>query len=254
MYERCFDFYLNNHRTRGNNTFRTLLGFQGRTGRILLSHSQRFILSRGLDKDKWSAFVYPGQMHVTFAIICQVDYARVRDINFTSAKEMTSDLDASIDNVPNDSFPSEYKLDLSVAKKLSQEIPVLSKAEMDQFFAEMSKSKNKSIAPSLIPEYAECYVCKSRSVPTIEYLFMNKFLEHACLDLLKVCQGIDFKITTKEQITQAESDKTQAKGTIFFKHRIGRIGASQCKAACNYDPALPSQTLIPSVCYQELNK
>ena len=80
-------------------------------------------------------------MHVTFAIICQVDYARVRDINFTSAKEMTSDLDASIDNVPNDSFPSEYKLDLSVAKKLSQEIPVLSKAEMDQFFAEMSKNQ-----------------------------------------------------------------------------------------------------------------
>lgn len=91
-------------------------------------------------------------------------------------------------------------------------------------------------------------------MPTIEYLFMNKFLEHTYLDLLKVCQGIDFKITTKEQITQAESDKTQAKGTIFFKHRIGRIGASQCKAACNYDPALPSQTLIPSVCYQELNK
>ena len=62
------------------------------------------------------------------------------------------------------------------------------------------------------------------------------------------------KITT-EQITQAESDTiTQAKGTNFFKHRIGRIGASQCKAACNHDPALPSQTLIQSVCYLELNE
>ena len=146
----------------------------------------------------------------------QVDYARVRDINFTSAKKTKSDLDASIDNVSNYPFPAEYKLDLPVAKKLSQEIPAPSKAEMDQFFAEMSKSKNKPIAPSLIPEYAECYVCKSRSVPTIEYLFMNKFLDHTYLDLLKVCQGIDFKIT-KEQITQAESDKTQAKGTKFFQ-------------------------------------
>ncbi|CAH3153501.1 unnamed protein product, partial [Porites lobata] len=35
----------------------------------------------------------------------QVDYARVHDINFTSAKKMKFDLDASIDNVPNDSFP-----------------------------------------------------------------------------------------------------------------------------------------------------
>ena len=127
---------------------------------------------------------------MTFAIICRVDYARVRDINFTSAKKMTSDLDASIDNVPNDSFPAEYKLDLSAAKKLSQEIPALSKAEMDQFFAEMRKSKNKSIAPSLLPEYAKCYVCKSRSVPTIEYLFMNKFLDHTYLDLLRFVRGL----------------------------------------------------------------
>ena len=110
---------------------------------------------------------------------------------------------------------------------------------MDQFSAEMSKSKNKPIAPSLIPEYAECYVLKSRSVPTIKYLFKNKFIDHTYPDLLMVCQGIDIKITT-EQITQAESDTiTQAKGTNFFKHRIGRTGASQCKAAYNYDPALP---------------
>ena len=46
----------------------------------------------------------------------QVDYARVRDINFTSARKMKSNLDASIDNVPNDSFPAEYILDLLVAK------------------------------------------------------------------------------------------------------------------------------------------
>ena len=100
---------------------------------------------------------------------------------------MKSDLDASIDNVPNDSFPAEYKLDLPVAKKLSQKVPAPSKAEMAQFFAEMSKSKNKPIAPSLIPEYAECYVLKSRSVPTIKYLFKNKFIDHTYPDLLMVC-------------------------------------------------------------------
>ena len=167
---------------------------------------------------------------------------------------MKSDLDASIDNVPNDSFPAEYKLDLPVAKKLSQKVPAPSKVEMAQFFAEMSKSKNKPIAPSLIPECARCYVCKSRPVTTIKYLFMTRFLDHTYPDILKVCQGIDIKITT-EQITQAESDTiTQANGTNFFKHRIGRIDASQCKAACHDDPALPSQTLIQSVCYPELNK
>lgn len=119
-----------------------------------------------------------------------------------------------------------FNLIFLLQKKLSQEIPASSKAEMDQFFAEMSKSKNKSIAPCLISEYAKCYVCKSRPVPTIKHIFMNTFLDHTYPDLLKVCQGTDIKITT-EQITQAESDTiTQAKGTNFFKHRIGRIGAS----------------------------
>ena len=56
---------------RGNDAFRPLFGLQGRTGRILLSYSQHFILSQGLDKDKWSAFMYPGQVHMAFAIVCQ---------------------------------------------------------------------------------------------------------------------------------------------------------------------------------------
>ena len=80
--------------------------------------------------------------------------------NFTSAKKMKSDLETSIDNVPNDSFPDDYELDVTVAKKLSNEIPAPSEAEMDQFFAELSKSKNKPIALSLIPEYAGSYVCQ----------------------------------------------------------------------------------------------
>ena len=186
----------------------------------------------------------------------QVDYARIHDVNFTSAKKMKSDLDMSIDNVLHDSFPDDHKLDLTVAKKLSKEIPAPSKAEMDQFFVELSKSKNKPITPEYahIPEYAGSYVCKSRSVPTIKDVLENKYLDLSYPDLLKVCQEIDIKITT-EQITQVERDTiTQAKGTNFFKHRAGRIGASQCKAACNSNPALPSQTLIQSICYPELNK
>lgn len=75
-------------------------------------------------------------------------------------KKMKSELDASIDNVPNDSFPHDYKLDLTVAKKLSKEIPAPSKVEMDQLFAALSKSKSKPIALSLNPEYARsCYPC-----------------------------------------------------------------------------------------------
>ena len=47
---------------------------------------------------------------------------------------------------------------------------------------------------------------------------------------------------------------SQAKETNFFKHRAGRIGASQSKAASHSNPALPSNSLIQSICYPELNK
>ena len=65
---------------------------------------------------------------------------------------------------------------------------------------------------------------------------------------------MDIKIT-KEQITQVERvSVTQAKGNSFFRHRAGRIGPSESKAACQTNPAMPSQSLIQSICYPELNK
>ena len=42
--------------------------------------------------------------------------------------------------------------------------------------------------------------------------------------------------------------------TNFTSAKKMKSGASQCKAACNCDSALPAQTLIQSVCYPELNK
>ena len=60
--------------------------------------------------------------------------------------------------------------------------------------------------------------------------------------------------TTKEEIIQVERNTvTQAKGNSFFRHRAGRIGASQSKAVCQAYPAMPSQSLIQSLCYPKLN-
>ena len=48
--------------------------------------------------------------------------------------------------------------------------------------------------------------------------------------------------------------RSQSQGANFFKHRAGRIGASYSKQALHTNPALPSQSLIQSICYPELNK
>ena len=46
----------------------------------------------------------------------------------------------------------------------------------------------------------------------------------------------------------------QSSDTNFFKHRAGRIGASQSKVVAHSDPALPSQSLIQRICYPALHK
>lgn len=73
-------------------------------------------------------------------------------------------------------------------------------------------------------------------------------------ELVKVCQEVNIELF-KEQIAQVERDTiSQAKGNNFFKHRAGRTGASQTKAASHSNPALPSNSLIQLICYPELNK
>ena len=73
-------------------------------------------------------------------------------------------------------------------------------------------------------------------------------------ELLEVCSKQEIKLSDDE-ISQIEKDtRTQSLGSNFFKHRAGSIGASQSKQASHTDPALPSQSLIQSICYPELNK
>ena len=179
-----------------------------------------------------------------------VDYARARDINFTSSKKMKSDLDASIDGLSD--TPEVRNMD---EPKIEQKrIPALTEQEMNSFFAELNTCKFKPIALSLVNPYAGSFVFKSRSIPTIRDLSDPKYQELDYLELIKLC--FEQKINTSEEnILKIEQDtRGQSQGANFFKHRAGRIGASQSKQACHTDPALPSQSLVQTICYPELNK
>ena len=178
-----------------------------------------------------------------------VEYARVQDINFPSAKKMKADLDERIAKISDFPFANS-----STQQAATKKIPEPTEAEMGAFYAELSKCDIKPIALSLIPEYADSFVLKSRTVPTIFYNFNRKYLDLSYPELVKVCQEVKIELS-KEQIAEVERDTiSQAKGTNFFKHRAGRIGASQSKPASHSNPALPSNSLIQSICYPELNK
>ena len=58
---------------------------------------------------------------------------------------------------------------------------------------------------------------------------------------------IDIKLIEKDT-------QSQSKGNSFFNHRAGRIGASMSKLANHTNPALPSQSLVKSICYLHVFK
>ena len=192
------------------------------------------------------------------AYVDHVEYSMARDINFTSTKKMKTDLDSKISNLQpgvSNCDPLETYSPIPGYASSGKKISPPTEAEMDAFYAELSKcSESKPIALSLIPEFAQSYVLKSRSIPTINDLFDKKYLQLTYPGLLKVCSNVKVQLS-KEQIEQVERDTiSQARGNNFFKHRAGRIGASQSKAVCKTNPALPSQSLIQSICYPELTK
>lgn len=148
----------------------------------MFTHSKCAFLFRSVDENKWQIIVYASKILVA--------YARVQDINFTSAKKMKADLDEKIANISDFPFTNS-----SPQQAATKKIPEPTEAEMDAFYAELSKCDIKPIALSLIPEYADSFVLKSRTVPTIFDNFNRKYLDLSYPELVKVCQEVKIELS-----------------------------------------------------------
>ena len=149
-------------------------------------------------------------------------------------------------------FYKEKKKKKSIIK--DKLVPVPAQGDMGTLFSDLSKCKIKPVILSLVEAYAESYFKSNRHITTVTDLFDKKYLKLSYPELLTVCISIKLDITN-ESIDQVERDTNwPAKGSNSFKHRAGRIGASQSKSAYHISPALPSQSLIKRICYPELAK
>ena len=85
-------------------------------------------------------------------------------------------------------------------------------------------------------------------------LFETKNLELDYPELIKMCVQVTLGVS-EEHINKVEiSTQAQASGSGFYRHRAGRIGASQCFSAFHTNLAQPSQSLIKTICYPSLYK
>ena len=173
----------------------------------------------------------------------EVRFARVRDIDFSSARELKTDLDAKIDSI---SERSEVCVTSHGSNLRTIKVPTLS--EMFNLCRQLNKGKVKPVALSLIAPYSDQFVLKSRQILTISDLFDPENMSLSYPDLLTKCFNVEITLTS-EEISQIEKDtQNQAQGSGFFTHWAGRIGGSLSGAVyhTNVNPAQSSQSLIKS--------
>ena len=190
----------------------------------------------------------------------EVSYAPVSDIDFTSAKKLKDNLDKTIEKIAEDhkqKFESVVNItdeQIASTPKPSKQIPFPSDVEIKEFYARLSGCKTKPVALSLVQPYSEHFVLKSRDLPTITDLYDPKYLDFEYHDLIKACSQVTLEIADIDIKLIAKVTQSQSKGNSFFNHRARRIGASMSKLASHTNPALPSQSLVKSICYPHVFK
>lgn len=125
--------------------------------------------------------------------------------------------------------------------------------EMQQINA---KLKSKAVALSLIviDPYANQFIDKSRTLSIIPDLFERGNLELDYPKLIKMSVEATLGVFEVHIEKIETSTRAQASSSGFYRHRAGRIGASQCFSAFHTNLAQPSQSLIKTICYPSLYK
>lgn len=186
--------------------------------------------------------------HVSTCV--NVPYAKVRDIDFSSAKQLKSALEKKIEASHQNTGEGRTVEEQCDETFASNAIP--SDGEMQQVYANLEHLQNQSC--SLIDPYADQFIDENRTLPIIPDLFEMVNLELDYPELIKMCVEVTLGVS-EEHIKKIEiSTRTQASGSGFYRHRAGRIGASQCFSAFHTNLAQPSQSLIKTICYPSLYK
>ena len=112
----------------------------------------------------------------------EVPYARVKDIDFTSAKNLKEKMDMKIDSL--EALPASSKEQM-VPRGATSSSPSVKLSEMTNFYDQLNKCAVKPVALSLIGPYADNFVVKSRNVPVVSDLYQTKNLDIQYPELLK---------------------------------------------------------------------
>lgn len=122
------------------------------------------------------------------AAVKQVDYARVKDINFSSAKKLKTDLDKSIESLESsssESSPAAQPGQPTPEKNSTLQKP--SADEINEISQSLSECQIKPVCLTLIYPFCDSFILSTRNLKSVTDLFENKYLQLSYTDLLKEC-------------------------------------------------------------------
>ena len=148
--------------------------------------------------------------------VTEVSYARVKDIDFSSAKKLKGNLDTRIDSLDRTCADSQVEPTCSKATTAIPSHPA-SKSEMDIFYEVLNQCEKAPVL-SLIDPYAEQFLAKSRNVPVLSDLFERTNLDLEYPELLQKCKNVKINVSGEEIKIVVQDKRDQAKGPGFFMH------------------------------------
>ncbi len=129
--------------------------------------------------------------------------------------------------------------------------------EVGHLFASLSACSTKPAILALVKDYSSRYIPNSLApdLPLpLSDLYSSEHLSDTFDDLLQLAGQTEVVVSTSQSLAVEEKTRGQAHSRLWFRMRTGRITASRLKAVCATDPAMPSVSLIMSICHPELSK
>ena len=156
----------------------------------------------------------------------EVPYARAKDIDFSSAKELKEKLDQKTEELQQPQASNHTATSSSGTASAGASAPqrmqralAPSKEEIDQLYAKLNDCKIKAVALSLVDPFADQFIDQSRSVPVVSELFHTDNLSLSYSELLAKCIQVQLNISAEQIKLVEETTRAHSKGTGFFKHR-----------------------------------
>lgn len=195
-----------------------------------------------------------------------VPYSPVLDIHFIGKKKsetiMSSpsspspSLSSSISSPSHtNSSPSHHSLSSGEEEEDAPAVPHPSHSDMTDFYEGLASLSSKPAILSLIEPHSSNYVpdLLDDELPLcLSGLLKHEYMKYSYSELLKLSQGFTHTVTPEQAEALAIHTHSQAKSSLWFRMRAGRITASNFKSVSHTDESSPSLSLIMSICHPEI--